>query len=91
MYKCYKPNVGEDDDVKRERTRVGCNIQELSETEAVVLQHLRKEYGSKVAVQNLTVGKLRNRQMYDIAGRGNRGQQVSIPVITPVDITSRLS
>ena len=83
----YKPNVGEDDDVKRERTRVGCNIQEISESEAVVLQHLRKEYGSKVAVQNLTVGKPRNPQMQDIAGRGNRRQQASIPVIIAVDIT----
>ena len=45
----------EDDDVKAERTRVGCEIQKLTEESAVVVSGLRKKYGQKVAVQNLTL------------------------------------
>ena len=47
----------EDDDVKAERTRVGCEIQKLTEESAVVVSGLRKKYGQKVAVQNLTLSK----------------------------------
>lgn len=49
------PNL-EDDDVKAERTRVTCEIQKLTKESAVVVSGLRKKYGSKVAVQNLTLG-----------------------------------
>ena len=55
MSKCVT-SPGEDDDVKRERTRVGCDMRDVAEKEAVVVRNLRKEYGSKVAVQNLTIG-----------------------------------
>ena len=48
--------LGEDDDVKRERRRVMCEIQDIAKHEAVVVENLRKLYGKKVAVQNLTLG-----------------------------------
>ena len=47
---------GEDEDVKAERTRVSCELQELTKDSAVVMTNLRKCYGKKVAVQNLTLG-----------------------------------
>eukprot|EP00116_Pleurobrachia_bachei_P014736 sb/3474998/ len=48
---------GEDEDVQAERTRVKCEIQKLSKDSAVVTTNLRKCYGPKVAVQNLTLGR----------------------------------
>ena len=48
---------GEDEDVQAERTRVKCEIQKLSKDSAVVTTNLRKCYGEKVAVQNLTLGR----------------------------------
>ncbi|KAL5263173.1 hypothetical protein ACHWQZ_G008548 [Mnemiopsis leidyi] len=74
------PNL-EDDDVKAERTRVTCEIQKLTKESAVVVSGLRKKYGSKVAVQNLTLGIPKN-QCFGLLGINGAGKTTTFSMLT---------
>lgn len=72
---------GEDEDVKAERTRVSCELQELTKDSAVVMTNLRKCYGKKVAVQNLTLGIPKN-QCFGLLGVNGAGKTSTFSMLT---------
>lgn len=73
--------AGEDDDVKAERTRVLCEMQNLAKQDAVVISNLRKEYGKTVAVQNLTLDIPKN-QCFGLLGVNGAGKTTTFSMLT---------